>query len=79
MSRLEDGREKWCCLVLHSWRNLLTIPAPPVHPCHLGGTAGAVVSTEQGCPNVYHTEATLMEWLGLVWARVQNSLRWLAS
>lgn len=30
--------------------------------CHLGATAGAVVSTEQGCPDVRCAEVTLVGW-----------------
>ena len=30
--------------------------------CHLGATAGAVVSTEQGCPDVHCAEVTLVAW-----------------
>lgn len=37
--------------------------------------AGAILSTEQGCLNVCHAGATLVVWLGLVWARVPGSLR----
>lgn len=43
--------------------------------CQLGEMAGAIVSTEQGCLNVCHAGATLVVWLGLVWARVPGSLR----
>lgn len=28
--------------------------------CHLGGTAGAIVSTAQGCPGVHHPLVTLV-------------------
>ena len=37
--------------------------------CHLGKVAKAVVSADQGCPGVCHSEAILVGWLGLVWAR----------
>lgn len=37
--------------------------------CHLDKTAGAVVWAGQACPGMHCTVATLMGWLGLVWAR----------
>lgn len=37
--------------------------------CHLAVMAGVTVSTAQGCSGGHHTGATLVGWLGLVWAR----------
>lgn len=37
--------------------------------CHLDMLAGAVMSAHQGCLSVCCSEATLVRWLVLVWAR----------
>lgn len=34
--------------------------------------AGAIVNADHGVPGIYHYGATLMGWLGPVWARHQG-------
>ena len=37
--------------------------------CHLGGMAGAIVSTDKECTVVCSAGATLLGWLRLVWIK----------
>lgn len=41
-----------------------------LHLCHLGTMAGAVLSTNQGYPCGHCSVATLLGWLGMMWATV---------